>query len=145
MDKSDANEIFGSANIENIVYFKLEKDHTDFGDFPHLGGAPIGDAIIVWSIDGRVAIKGVLFCDSLVDPLRARIEIRFRRATGRFTNWTYRSVSRQDSLLSPASKLVEKVSPVDTFDQVHIRLYSFNPNTGLGPVDRKLWEGKYNR
>ena len=139
MDRNDANVMFGSANVEKVESFKINGGDVDFGDHLHLGGSPHGNAIIVWSIDGRAAVRGVLFSDNFRDPQTATIEIRFRRATGRFTNVTRRSVTSQGGPMNSFYvKLVEKVSPAGQFNEVEIRLKSFLPDTGVGPVSTTL-------
>lgn len=139
MDRNDANVMFGSANVEKVESFKINGGDVDFGDHLHLGGSPQGNAIIVWSIDGRAAVRGVLFSDNFRDPQTATIEIRFRRATGRFTNVTRRSVTSQGGPMNSFYvKLVEKVSPAGQFNEVEIRLKRFLPDTGGGPVSTTL-------
>ena len=146
MNRADANEIFGSANIEKLRFFKISAGDVDFGDHIHIAGTPQGSAIIVWSIDGRVAVKGLLFSDNFRDPQTATIKIRFRRTTGGFTAWTNRSVASQGGPMTPFYiKLVEKVSPVGTFDQVQVRLVQTIPDTGLGPTTATLEDKTYNR
>lgn len=146
MNRSDASAIFGSANIEKLRYFKINGGDVDFGDHAHIGGEPRGSAIIVWSIDGRVAVKGVLFSDNFREPQTATIKIRFRRVSGKYTSWTTRSVSSQGGPMEFwETKLVEKVSPLGDFDQVQIQLSQFLPDTGLGGVSTILAEKKYNR
>jgi len=139
MDRNDANMMFGSANVEKVESFKISGGDVDFGDHLHLGGSPQGNAIIVWSIDGRAAVRGVLFSDNFKDPQTATIEIRFRRTNGQLTNVTRRSVTSQGGPMNSFyTKLVEKVSPRGQFDLVEIRLKRFLPDTGLGPVSTTL-------
>jgi hypothetical protein len=129
MDRNDANQMFGSANVEKLETFRIRAGEVDFGDELHLLGDPQGTAIVCWSIDGRVAVKGRLYSDNLRDPQTATVEIRFRRANGQVTNLTTRSITSQGGL---ASRVVEKVSPVGNFNEVRIRLKQFLPDTGLG-------------
>lgn len=131
MDKSDCDRIFGSANIEKIETFRINGGRVDFGDDLHVAGQPLGDAVVCWSIDGRVAVKGRLFSDSLGEPQTATIEIRFRRDSGALTNPTTRSVNGQGGPLFN-NRVVEKVSPIGSFNEVRIRLKLFLPDTGLG-------------
>jgi len=132
MNRNDCDRIFGSANIEKVEIFMMNGGVVDFGDEPHLAGQPQGDAIICWSIDGRVAVIGKLYSDNFRDPQTATVEIRFRRTNGQVTNLTKRSLSTQGGWVS--SREVEKVSPVGSFKEVRIRLKSFLPDSGLGPV-----------
>ena len=136
MDRNDANQMFGSANVESVIQFKLPSDSSpgtvDFGDEPHLAGQPVGTAIICWALDGRVAVKGKLYSDNLRDPQTATVEIRFRRTNGRATNPTTRRLNTQGGWVS--SKEVEKVSPFGSFNEVRIRLFRFLPDAPAGPV-----------
>lgn len=136
MDRNDANQMFGSANVEKVTEFKINGGAVDFGDELHVLGSPQGNAIVCWSIDGRVAVKGKLFSDNFRNPQTAIIEIKFRHANGQFTNPTTRSLTTQGGVVR--SKLVEKVSPIGNFNEVSIRLKQFLPDTGLGPVTRIL-------
>lgn len=135
MNRNDANLIFGTANVEKVKSFKINGGDVDFGDHLHFGGAPQGNAIIVWSIDGRVAVRGILFSDNFQEPQAATIEIRFRRVNGQFTNTTRRSVASQGGPMNSFyTKLVEKVSPLGSFNEVHIRLKRMLADTGARPV-----------
>lgn len=142
MDSSDANAIFGSANIEKLKSFKIEGGEVDFGDELHLFGSPQGNAIIVWSIDGRVAVRGRLYSDTGINEGQsAIIEIRFRRTNGTFTNPTVRTLTSQGLL---QKKIIEKVSPMGSFNQVQIKLKKF-VHTDLGPVTVDLKSRTFNR
>jgi hypothetical protein len=125
--------MFGSANVEKVEQFKMNFGKVDFGDHPHLGGQAQGDAIICWSIDGRAAVKGVLFSDNFQDSQKVTIEIRFRRETGQVTNLTKRSVRTNGGVVGVRD--VEKVSPSGSMNEVRIRLKLFIADTGLGPVN----------
>jgi hypothetical protein len=145
VDKNDANVMFGSANVEKVEAFKLKGGEVDFGDHLHVGGEPQGNAIVVWSIDGRAAVRGVLFSDNFRDPQTAYIEIRFRRDNGQFTRPTRRSVSSQGGPMNSFyTKLVEKVSPAGRFNEVEIRLKQFL-STDLGPLTTPLIKKTYKR
>ena len=135
-DQITCNGIFASANVEKVEAFKVNGGDVDFGDDLHLVGSPQGDAVVCWSIDGRVAVKGKLYSDNSRDHQTARVEIRFRRTNGNVTGTTWRSLTTQGGLVS--SREVEKVSPEGRFKEVRIRLKAFYPNTGLGPVSRTL-------
>jgi hypothetical protein len=142
MDHNDANSIFGSANIEKMKSFKMQEGEVDFGDELHLFGSPQGNAIIVWSIDGRVAVRGRLYSDTGFNEAQsAIIEIRFRRTNGTFTKPTKRTLTSQGLL---QKKLVEKVSPIGSFNQVEIKLKKFL-HTPLGFVTVELKKRMFNR
>jgi hypothetical protein len=130
MNKDDCGRMFGSANVEKVETFKMTGGKVDFGDDPHLGGQPLSDAVVCWSIDGRVAVKGKLYSDNFGDPQTAIVEIRFRRTNGQVTNPTTRSISTGGGWVG--SREVEKVSPIGSFNEVRIRLKLFLPDSGLG-------------
>jgi hypothetical protein len=134
-DDADCDRMFASANVQRVQSFAMEEGETDFGDDLHLFGAPLGRAVICWSIDGRAAVKGKLYSDEFREPHQAIVEIRFRRTNGQPTNITTRSVSTQGGFVG--SREVEKVSPVGRFNEVRIQLKSFR-DTALGPVTSTL-------
>lgn len=141
-DENDCDRMFGSANVEKVKTFKMEASHADFGDEPHLGGGPLGNAVICWSIDGRVAVKGKLYSDNFHDPQTATVDIRFRRTNGRFTNLTWRSITTNGGWVS--HREVEKVSPVGNFNQVRIRLKLYT-HTDLGETRRVVLTKTFTR
>ena len=108
----------------------------DFGDDLHLFTLPQGDAVVCWSIDGRVAVKGKLYSDNSGEPQVATGEIRFRRTNGNVTETTRYDLASQGGPVS--SEEVEKVSPVGSFKEVRIRLKVFYPDNDLGPLAKTL-------
>jgi hypothetical protein len=142
LDRGTCNVIFASANVEKVTTFKEEAGRADFGDLAHLFGGPVGTAVVCWSIDGRVAVKGVLFADDFRDQVEATVKIRFRRTNGRWTNTTTRSVRSQGNI--SWWKDVEKVSPQGRFNRVRVRLHTFQ-HTALGPVSRQVAERNFFR
>jgi hypothetical protein len=143
MNEDDARKIFGSdANIEKLRPFKMNGGEVDFGDDLHLGGSPQGNAIVVWSIDGRVAIRGRLYSDTgFNEAQEAILEIQFRRTNGTFTRPTKLTIYSQGFL---QSKLVQKISPVGNFNQVSLELKRFVV-TDLGSVTHSLIKRTFNR
>lgn len=128
-NKDDCALIFGSANVEKVKSFKIEAGKVDFGDDFHVFGSPQGKAVLCWSIDGRVAIKGKLYSDNFRDTQTAHAEIAFRRTNG---NWTQPFVYLAASQgLVVVSSRVEKVSPLGKFNKVRVRLKYFLPDTGI--------------
>lgn len=136
MDKGDCDRLFAAANVQRTDQFSLNRDGADFGDELHLGGAPLGTAVVCWSIDGRAAVRGRLYAHGR-DATEAIVEIRFRRTNGRFTNITRRSVSTQGGLF-PAGLTVEKVSPVGNFNRVRVQLFVFRAPALAVPARRVL-------
>lgn len=128
-DRAVCDRMFGSANVEKVQSFNMNKNDVDFGDEPHFGGTPHGNAVICWSIDGRVAVKGKLYSDNFRDPQTATVEIRFRRTSGAVTGTTWRELLTQGGWVS--NREVEKVSPVGSFKEVRIRLWKSLPSNGL--------------
>lgn len=144
-DKNDCDRMFGSANVEKVTLVNINGGNADFGDDPHLFGAPSGNAVLCWSIDGRVAVKGRLYADSLSDAEVAYVRIRFRRTNGRWTRSTRRSVATQGGAIV-ISKAVEKVSPRGNFNRVRIRLSYVLNDTGIaGATETKGVRKNYDR
>jgi hypothetical protein len=142
MNRNDASLIFGSANIEKLRSFKIDGGDVDFGDELHLLGSPQGNAIVVWSTDGRVAVKGKLYSDNFGAQQEAIVEIQFRRTDGRLTRPFRRSVVSQGLL---SSMVVEKVSPTGSFNEAIVRLIKFQVDTGLTPVAVPVTERTFRR
>lgn len=128
-----------SLTLERTAPFYIEAGRVDFGDHMHIGGIPRGDAVICWSTDGRVGLKGVVFSDPGVswNPpnqyATARIwffdanagiwrnQGSFDTPGGVQNSLQSRSVGGLDGLRSPAGN----------FTQVRIRL-SVTTEGGLG-------------
>jgi hypothetical protein len=135
MDENEANAIFGAANIDKLTKFKMDGGKVDFGDQVHLAGSPQGTAIVVWSIDGRVAVKGVLFSDNFRSPQTATVEIRFKRSDGHIPTPTTRNKTTQGAPVG--FKTVYKASPAGRYNEVRVRL-SNTQNTALGTTTNVL-------
>lgn len=140
-DRSDCDRMFASANVEKVKTFKANTNNVDFGDEPHFANAPVGDAVICWSIDGRVGVRGKLYSDNN-DPQTARVYIRFKRTGGSWTNWTWRSKTTNGGWVG--NKQVEKVSPVGSFNRVRIRLKLYT-QTDLGTVNAYVYDEEFTR
>jgi hypothetical protein len=132
-DLSSCNQLLPTSAVQR---FSVDGGGADFGDDAHLGGHPFGDAVICWSPAGRVAVIGKLYADDLClpfrpcDPLTATVKIRFQRTNGRWTGVTTRTKLTQGNL---ASLEVKKKSPLGSFKNVNIRLFTFQ-TTDLGPT-----------
>jgi hypothetical protein len=132
----DCNSIFASQNVTKADTFSVDGGKADFGDQLHIGGVPVGTAVICWSIDGRVAVKGRLYADNLCLPLRpctpvtTQVKISFQRTNGLFTKTTRRSVVSQGMV---ADREVTKKSPSGSFDRVRIQLFTFEESALATP------------
>jgi hypothetical protein len=128
----DMNDCTRLLDTFAMQQFSIEAGGADFGDLPHLGGAPLGTAAICWSPGGRVGIIGKLFADNLCLPFRpctpitAIAKIRFQRANGNFFNAATRRVLSQQELNWGEIRLA---SPQGNFKGVNIRLFTFQSAT----------------
>lgn len=115
--------MFTPSTVQKAQTFVINRDGADFGDHPHLFGAPQGQAVVCWSTNGRIGVKGVLFADDFREPVEAIVRIRFRRSTGAWTGVTTQRVSGNGGVV--AFRPVTVVSPRGQFDRVQIRLQKF--------------------
>lgn len=145
MDRGDCERLFAAANVQRVVQFSIDRQGADFGDELHLGGAPLGKAVICWSIDGRIAVRGRLYAHDR-DFAEASIRISFRRTNGQFTNPTTNSVLTQGGLF-PANRIVERVSPVGRFNRVRLQLFTLQgEGSSAGPArSRQVANVNFNR
>jgi hypothetical protein len=65
-DRGECDRAFGAANV--VDHDLMQKDtgdagKADFGDHAHLFGAPQGTAVVCWSDDGAVLLRGRVFND----------------------------------------------------------------------------------
>ena len=136
-DLNDCNRVVDTFAIQQ---FSINGGGADFGDLPHLGGAPLGTAVVCWSPGGRVAVIGKLFADNLCVPFRectpltATLKIRFRRSNGQFSPTITLTVLSQGNL---AFGEVKRVSSSGNFNRVNLRLFTFQ-QTALGPTGNVL-------
>jgi hypothetical protein len=123
----DCNDVSSSGTVSGFNTFNVDAGKADFGDHPHWGGAPRGDAVICWFSNGRVGVEGTLFADSLSgEPVSATAEVRYRRTNGQFVT---RSFGIGTNISWVASGRVIDLSPSGNFDRVRIRLFTFLPDT----------------
>jgi hypothetical protein len=122
-DSSTCNGLFGGANVSRTDRIKINYGHADFGDDLHVFGGPGGDAVICWSIDGRVAVRGKLFSDPGLWPHNeeqyATARIRFVRSDGTLAFTPNPGTALSNGLQSTD---VQRVSPFGNFIQVRIQL-----------------------
>lgn len=145
-DENTCNDMFASANVEKVKKFKISGGGADFGDNPHLFGSAQGDAVLCWSIDGRVAMKGRSYCDGVPpEPQVVTVKIRFRRTSGDWTNWTTRGLTCGNNLPAVlANRTVEKVSPTGEFNRVRMKLLE-SGHTDLGLYSITVRDLSFNR
>ena len=141
-DHGDCYVVFAAANVAKVTSLKIEGGGADFGDDPHLLGSPQGNAVVCWSTDGRVAVKGYLFADDLRNPVSATVRIRFRRSDGSWTSDFVRSANTQGGF--PGSALAYVVSPSGDFRRANIRLTT-TTTSGLGVATRPAASKNYDR
>jgi len=141
-DERDCALMFGSANVEKVKKTSIDRSRVDFGDELHVGGVPQGHAVVCWSIDGRVGVKGKLYSDNFNNPQTAAVWIRFRRTNGNWTNWTKRNLDTNGGWV--AHREIEKASPLGRFNKVRIRLKQWT-HTDLGTTSGFLADVYYNR
>jgi hypothetical protein len=61
-DSNTCSDKFSVSGFTTVPFY-ISAGKVDFGDHLHLNGIPRGNAVICWSGDGRVAMKGVVFSD----------------------------------------------------------------------------------
>ena len=124
-DSNHCNSLFGAANVSKVATFKIEAGKVDFGDGPHLFGSPQGTAVVCWANDGRVAVEGSVYADSIRENVMAIVKMSFYNngvLQARLTESVYGKFA--------ASQLVNVVVS-GTYDRVRVRLYNGNV-TALG-------------
>jgi hypothetical protein len=141
-DHGDCYVVFAAANVAKVAPSQIEAGWVDWGDDPHSVGRPWGNAVICWSTDGRVAVKGRVFADRLRDPVTATVKIRFQRTN---RTWTTDFVkSAETAGLWVGSELAYVVTPPGNFRRVRIRLYQ-TTESALGVATRWVKTGNYYR
>lgn len=131
MNKNDCDEKFGASNISKVEPFRINTGKVDFGDDIHMAARPVGEAIICWLHDGRVAVLGKLYSDNFFNAQEAIVEIDFRRRNGNIRT-VRRTLSTQGGVVS--SRDIEEISRTGDFTRVEIRLIKFIADSGGGPV-----------
>src|SRR5436309_12350079 len=62
-DPSSCNDISSNA-VNEFNVFRVDGGGADFGHYPHIIGAPQGNAVICWFSHGRVGVEGKVYADS---------------------------------------------------------------------------------
>ena len=133
-------DLFAQANVAKAEKFRVLASSADFGDDPHLFGDPQGTAIVCWSTDGRVGIKGRLFSDGGIGgDAETAARITFFRANGPST-----TLNVSSSGTGVNSRLVYTATPAGSWNRVRIRLYSveiqlLHPTDGSRPPPKYTW------
>ena len=125
--RANCDGLFGGANIAKVDTFKINAGAVDFGDNPHLAGGPQGTAVVCWSIDGRIAVLGKVYADSIRDNVMAIVLIRFRR-DGVWSADVKQSVFGNFAKSAPVNFFTDAGHFVD---RVRVRLFNGNV-TALG-------------
>ncbi|MFG1230181.1 hypothetical protein [Xanthobacter wiegelii] len=115
--------MFAQSNVARVQEISINTNNADFGDFPHLFGAPLGKAIICWGADGRVGVRGTLFADDFREPIQAILKVRYQAADGTWTPFARGDVIGQGGLV--AFQRFVHTSPRGRFNRVQIRLETF--------------------
>lgn len=115
--------MFAQSNIARVQEISINTNNADFGDFPHLFGAPVGKAIICWASDGRVAVRGTLFADDFREPIQAILKVRFQATDGTWTPFARGDVIGAGGLV--AFQRFVHTSPRGRFNRAQIQLQTF--------------------
>jgi hypothetical protein len=132
----------GSFVASGFDSVNIEAGKVDFGDHAHLFGTPSGNAIICWSSDGRVGMKGVVFSDPGVfhaerQYVTARIWFRDANA-GLWRSQGSFSTVLSNSLQSKSVGGLDGLrSDAGNFTRVRIRL-SLTTEGGLGGLSTSI-------
>jgi hypothetical protein len=71
--------------VTDVDRFKKWNGIVDFGDGLHLGGSPLGDAVVCWGAGaGDVVIAGKLYADSPT-AINAAADVRYYRTDGSYS------------------------------------------------------------
>jgi hypothetical protein len=135
----DCYVVFAAANVAKVTPVRINAGGADFGDLLHIGGVPQGNAVICWSTDGRVAVKGLLFADNFRGPVSSTSRIKFRRSNGSWTTEFPTVATTQGGW--PGWTLAYVVSPPGDFRRVRIVLTTTTTSGAVSPPFAK----SYNR
>ena len=120
--------------VSDIDQFKMKTGIVDFGDGWHLGGSPVGDAVVCWGGGaGDVSITGKLYADSPT-AINAGVDVRYFRTDG-----SYNTSQRHIFLGSngESSGISFTMPGAAAVDRVRIRLWTCVP-TPSGAADCNL-------
>lgn len=121
-DRDRCNTLFAEANVAKVEKFRASAGQVDFGDNPHMFGSPFGDAVVCWSVDGRVAVVGKVYADvKLGSETLSRARVIFTRSNGAQVRTTTDIIGGFG-----ASATVNAISPTGNFNRVRVELYNGN-------------------
>jgi hypothetical protein len=140
-DSNDCRNMF-PVTLQRTDAIKIDTGKVDFGDNAHLFGSPVGDAVICWSTDGRVGMKGRVFSDPGVifpDSQYATARISFFDINaGLWRNQGSFSTALSNGLRSTLPGGVDGLrSPAGIFSAVRIQL-SVTTEGGLGGLSTRV-------
>ncbi|MGH8895060.1 MAG: hypothetical protein ACRDWY_17425 [Actinomycetes bacterium] len=121
--------------VTDIDQFKMKSGSVDFGDGWHLGGSPLGDAVVCWGGGtGYIAIIGKVYADSPT-LITTGVDVRYFRTDGSYSTSSrvYFSGSNGES----SSPLQFAMPGGTAVDRVRIRLWRCWL-TGSGGLDCNL-------
>ena len=130
------------ATLQRTDSIKIDTGKVDLGDHAHLFGSPAGDAVICWSNDGRVGMKGIVFSDpGFFNPDNQYVTARvwfFDINAGLWRNQGSFSTALSNGLRSTLPGGVDGLrSPAGIFSAVRIQL-SVTTEGGLGGLSTRV-------
>jgi hypothetical protein len=124
-DRSTCNAQFGAGNVASVDIVRQDNgqaNEVDFGDGLHLGGEPLGNAVVCWSKNGKAAVVGRLYADASDGSARVSAQITY------LNNGVASAYAPSWQVLGTfwvAEKEVKDVSPPNQFvDKVRIQLFN---------------------
>jgi hypothetical protein len=140
-DSNDCRNMF-PVTLQRTDHIKIDTGKVDFADNAHLFGSPVGTAVICWSNDGRVGMKGRVFSDPgtfYPDNQYATARIWFFDINAGL--WRYQgafSTALSNSLQSTRPGGLDGLrSPAGAFSAVRIQL-SVTTEGGLGGLSTRV-------
>jgi hypothetical protein len=117
--------------VADIDQFKMNSGSVDFGDSWHLGGSPLGDAVVCWGDGGQIVIRGNLYADSPT-PITAAIDVRYFHTDGTFGTTQRQRFLGQNGENRSIQYNLDSGTGTSTVDRVRIRLWRCLPSPSGG-------------
>lgn len=130
-DRGHCNWLFGAANVAGVDTVRVDGGAVDFGDGFHLGGWPQDNAVVCWSVDGRVALAGRVYADNWRENISVYAKVSFYRGGVEGSVKTYGTTGKEG-----ASAPVNRVSGAGNHSRVRIRLYKACWSEDFGPCSQ---------
>jgi hypothetical protein len=119
-DRSTCDQQIGASNVESVDTVRADHGQAgevDFGDLLHLGGTPMGNAVVCWQKNGRVHVVGRLFADPSDGHAKVTAKIDYFDSNGTaidyFNTWevtgTWWVADRRVIDATPPGQVVNKV------------------------------------